>query len=567
MNKEYQKFQSDLAKAQTDEMRRFCGEFFTPIRFARKALEYIENTIGIDWWQLGEYRVWDMAAGTGNLEYYLPSESHQYLYLSTLYQTEVEHCEKQFPSATAFQYDYLNDDIANVFAYDTIDYSFEWKLPEKLRNDLSNPKIKWLILINPPFATSQTAGTSGRSKAEVSNTEVRKVMHQQNLGEVSRELFAQFIFRIKKEFKDKKTTFGIFAPIKYLNSTNDQKFRDKVFQFQFCSGFMFSSANFEGTSKNNQFPVSFILWNLNFNIEIEKQKIQLDIFNDEIEKIGVKTICSVNKANFLSKWIKRPFATKKFPPFSSAIILKAKNIDRRDRVATDFIASLMCKGNDIQNQNFTALLSAPYVSAGALSVTPENFEKSMVVHAVRRIPKDTWNVHADQFLQPSQKLSQEFVTDCTIWNLFSNSNQTAALKDVVYENETYQINNQLFPFTILELKTWKITDKDIAVELNSANDRFVAQWIAKQELSAEAKAVLEAGKEIYRFYFAHLHQLRTHLFEIKTWDAGFWQIRNVLRDQNLAHDLFNVLKEKHDILRDKLLPLIYAYEFIPRITL
>jgi hypothetical protein len=118
-----------------------------------------------------------------------------------------------------------------------------------------------------------------------------------------------------------------------------------------------------------------------------------------------------------------------------------------------------------------------------------------------------------------------------------------------------------------ELKTWQITDSDISLSLASVTDRFVAKWIAEHEFSEEAKAVYEAGKEIYVFYFANLYQLRTQLFEIKTWDAGFWQIKKVLQDQNLARDLFKTLKEKHDILRDKLLPQIYDYEFIPKIEI
>jgi len=554
---------SEIDKLKDVNIRRFHGEFFTPIRFARKALEYIEQTIGIDWWQLGEYRVWDMAAGTGNLEYYLPSESHQYLYLSTLYQTEVEHCEKLFPNATAFQYDYLNDDIANVFANDTIDYSFEWKLPKKLRDDLSNPKIKWIILINPPFATSQTAGKTSKSKQDVSNTELRKVMHQANLGEVSRELFSQFIYRIKKEFEGKIAHFGLFSKIKYLNSTNDQKLRDSIFQFEFKRGFMFSSLTFSGTKGN--FPVGFLFWDLSKKKHLESQKIYLDILDDNGEKMGKKEVQTYSKNVFLSRWINRPPATITFPPLGSAINIKCDNKDKRDRISAHFLASFMCAGNDFQAQNQTAFASAPFVSAGAMSVTPENFEKTMVVHAVRRIPKATWINDRDQFLQPKHELKQEFVCDCTVWNLFCHSNATAAMKDVMYENETYQINNHFFPFLISELQTWTMTDSDISLALTSGNDRFVAQWIAKQELSAEAKAVFEAGKEIYRFYFAHLHQLRTLLFEIKTWDAGFWQIRNVLKEQNLAHDLVEVLKEKHDILRTKLLPQIYEYEFIPTI--
>jgi len=207
------------------------------------------------------------------------------------------------------------------------------------------------------------------------------------------------------------------------------------------------------------------------------------------------------------------------------------------------------------------------VSAGALSVTADNFEKSMVIHAVRRIPKATWINDRDQFLQPKQELSEEFVNDCTIWNVFSNSNQTASMKDVEYEKEIYQIKNNFFPFLIAELKNWEITDSDFSLALASAEDRFVAKWLSEKEFSKEAKETIEAGKEIYKFYFANLNQLRTNLFEIKTWDAGLWQIKKVLQDQDLARDLFKKLKEKHDILRDKILPQIYDYEFIPKIEI
>jgi len=558
---------SKIDRLTDEDMRRFHGEFFTPIRFANKALEYIERTVGKEWWKTGEYRVWDMASGTGNLEYYLPNDSYKYLYLSTLYQTEVEHCEKLFPSATVFQYDYLNDDVANVFANGIIDYSFTWKLPQKLRIDLSNPKLKWIILINPPFATAATAIKKGNLKEGVAETLVRKVMHKQNLGEVSRELFSQFIYRIKKEFSNKNTHLAIFSTAKYIDASNDQKLREDIIDFRFKRGFMFSSVNFHGTSRTVQFPIAFVIWQLNENIKIEKQKIVLDVFNNEEEKIGRKQIKSIHRDKLLSKWIKRKPATIKFPPLGGAISVKSKNKDRRDRIANNFLASLRISGNTFHSQSAIYLLSGPSVSAGGLSVVEENFEKAMIIMAVMHIPQLTWLNNRDQFLQPKQKPSQDFTNDCILWNLFSNSNQTAAMKDVEYEKETYQINNNFFPFLLSELKTWKITDSDISLSLAIATDRFIAKWISEKNLSEEAKAVYETGKEIYKFYFANLNQLRTNLFEIKTWDAGFWQIRKVLQDQNLAQDLFKTLKDKHNILRDKLLPQIYDYQFISKIEI
>jgi hypothetical protein len=547
----------------TDEaMRRFHGEFFTPLKFANKALDYLEKTIGKAWWKSGKYRLWDMAAGTGNLEYHLPTEALPYCYLSTLYKEDVEHCQRLFPQASVFQYDYLNDDVGNVFADGVLPFGLTWKLPEGIRKDLQNPHIQWIILINPPFATSQTAGFSGESKKDVSDTMLRKLMHKQDLGEVSRELFAQFLYRIKQEFKDKTAHLGLFSTLKYINANNDQKLRDSVFQFVFENGFVFSSANFSGTSKASQFPIGFLIWNLKQSQKIEKQKIVVDVFNSEVEKTAQKEIASLHRENFLSKWINRPTADIVFPPLGGAITLKEANKDIRDRIAKGFLASLMCKGNDLQNQNFTALLSAPYASAGALSVVPENFDKAMLIHAIRRLPKADWLNDRDQYMQPKTMPSKDFVQDCTVWNLYSTSNQTVAMQNVKYKKENYQVENHFFPFLKSEVKLWKITDSDIMLTLTAGEDRYVAKWLQSKVFSEEARAVLEAGRAVWAFYFANLNQLNTTKFKISTWDAGWWQVRNALTDQDLGLDLLETLKQKHQALKAKLLPDVYGYGFL-----
>ena len=512
-----------LDRLTDEELRRFKGEFFTPLKFAKKGLDYLEKTLGKQWWNKN-YRLWDMAAGTGNLQYHLPSEAYQYTYLSTYHQEDVIHCQKLFPEATVFHYDYLNDDIENIFSNNSLQFANTWKLPQKLQDDLANPKLKWVILINPPFATSQPGKLQkAKYKTDVSDTKIRKVMHREDLGEVSRELFAQFLFRIKEEFKEKTAYLGLFSKLKYLNATNDQKFRDKVFHFSFESGFMFSSVNFDGTSKASQFPVGFLVWDLNKHKRIEEQKIIIDVFDTNVEKIGRKHILVEHRDTFLSKWIDRPKGVTTFPPIGSAIYIKIGK-DVRDRISENFIGSLMCCGNDIQQQNLTALFSGPQASAGSHSITPDNFEQSMVIHTVRRLPKADWINDRDQFLQPNKKLSKSFINDCVIWSLFSNSNETVSLRDVVYKKETYQIQNNFFPFRIQDVKKWDIADKEILKSLSKGENRFVAEWLNGENLSREAKQVLDAGKELYKFYFAHFTELNTGKFKIHTWDAGWWQI-------------------------------------------
>jgi hypothetical protein len=425
-----------------------------------------------------------------------------------------------------------------------------------------NPKIKWIVLINPPFATAQEAGMKGKSKEGVSDTKIRQRMHAENFGEASRELYTQFLYRVKYEFKNCKANLGLFSKIKYLNANNDQKFRDSFFHCTFMQGFVFSSVNFHGTSRTSPFPISFILWDINKEKSLEKQNIVLDVFNNEVKKTETKQIVVRNRTGFLNKWIIRPPATIKFPPFGSAIEVKSKNIDRRDRVAENFLASFMCCGNDLYHQLNTALLSGPYVSAGAFSVTPENFEQAMVAHAARKIPKSSWFNDGDQFMKPNQDLSEEFITDCTIWNLFCNSNQTAALCNVKYEEKTYQIHNHFFPFKINEIKKWDIADNDIKETLFSAEDTFVAKWLSKRKLSEESRNVWNQAKKVYRFYFVNLNDLRTPKFKIETYDAGWWQIRQALQDAGLGGKELEKLKQFHYKLREKLLPQLSGYGMI-----
>jgi hypothetical protein len=48
--------------------RRFEGEFYTPLRFGKKAIAYLNEVLGKNWYKTGKYRIWDMAAGTGNFK-------------------------------------------------------------------------------------------------------------------------------------------------------------------------------------------------------------------------------------------------------------------------------------------------------------------------------------------------------------------------------------------------------------------------------------------------------------------------------------------------------------------
>lgn len=519
-------------------LRRFTGEFYTPISFAAKAFDYLTRAVGC-WWTQENFRLWDMAAGTGNLEFAVPPEALKFCYISTLIKDEADYCQNTFPAAVAFQFDYLNDPAD--------------KLPQKLRDDLAAPNIRWIIFINPPYATANNyeRDKTKIKKDTVSMTAIQKLMTKENLGKSSQELFAQFIYRISKDFSGRQAWLGIFSKLKYINANADQKLRDKIFRFKFERGFILNSKNFEGGKA--QFPVGFLVWNLGEQLPLESQKISLDVYNEHVEKFAKKIFHAVNRNDTLNKWIDRPRRTKKFPPMTSAINIQRGKV-HCDTVSENFLADLMSLGNDFLHQNYTAILSGVYSDGHDISVTPENFEQAMVVHMVRRLPKATWLNDRDQFMQPTKILPREFVTDAVVWSLFAPSNQTASLRDVEYEGEVYQIKNNFFPFALSEVQAWECSEPQIRWQIARATEeRFAAAWLKKNrgDLSAEAAAVLNAARKIYKRFYAELLTLDRRKWKIEDWDAGWYQVRMAL---GAKIDL--------SALGEKLLPQIYELGFL-----
>ena len=394
-------------------------------------------------------------------------------------------------------------------------------------------------------------------------TSVRSLMNVENYGEASRELFTQFLFRISKEFKGKQAHLCMFSPLKYINSNNDQKIRDGFFQYTYERGFIFPSKAFQGTTA--AFPVGFIIWNLAKQKHLKKQQIILDVFNLEVEKIGTKLVPSVNREQMLNKWCPRPKwdGRSVMPTFSSGIKVMDENKDKRNHIAPGFLCSLCSNGDDLQHQNSVFILSAPYANAGAFSVTPENFDKAMVLYTVKKLPEKNWANDKDMFYAPSFELSSEFTHDCVVWAAFSAKNNCAALKNVKYQGDVWHIANNMYPFLLEDVRKWPCGHGDIAAQIGAANeDRFLAKYLSSRVLSQEAKDVMVAADRLYKKFYAEICNTSWMDWKIETWDVGIYQIRQALKAAGIATEELAALKDAHDRLRKKLLPQIYEYGFL-----
>lgn len=529
--------------------RSFKGAYYTPLHVVDKAYDLLARTLGKNWQR--DYIVWDPCCGVGNLE--TKHGNARNIFMSTLDQADIDvmKAAKTCRAATRFQYDFLNDDIAED---GTIDYSLSGKLPQSLRDAIAAAnagKKKFLILMNPPYAEAgSTLGKEG--KTAVAKTKVAEALMSSDYGKATNELFAQFMARISKEIPH--ATIAMFSTLKYVNATNFEKLR-KLWSAEFLDGFVVHSKAFDGIKGN--FPIGFLIWQLKEATRDTSfpPEISCEVLDKGGNAIGEKKFYNVPASSFLTQWISRP-------PADGNKVVALKNAVTPSGIGkqnTNAIGSLLCDSNDFQNAGqATALFSSvcKIGHKGTTFVTPENLEKAAIVFAVRRLIKPTWLNDRDQFLQPDKALPQEFADDCLIWMLFSGSNLTASADNLEWNGKSWSIVNHFIPFTEDEVNAPERFESD-----------FMVNYLAKKKLSPEAAAVLDAGRELWKSYFERSMEfsIREKL-KLNRADAGWYQIRNALKFYNETSDAvpvsFSRFESAYKTLSDKLRPQIFDYGFL-----
>jgi len=526
--------------------RSFKGAFYTPLAVVDKAYDKLAETLGENW--QNNYIVWDMCCGVGNLE--VKHSNPRNIYMSTLDQADVDvmKATKTCVAAQRFQYDYLNDDITED---GRIDYSLTNKVPEELRKAIMERK-KILVLIKPPYAESgDTVGSE--AKSDVATTSIAKSM--KNYGYATRELFIQFVARIAQEIPT--ATLAMFSKLKYVNSSNFENFRE-IWNAKYLGGFVVHSKAFDGLKGN--FPIGFLVWATNQYIREKSPIIEIttEVLDKNAQAIGEKKFYNVPSASFLSNWIIRPRSNKvDVIPLKNAIKPATASKDLRGtKWADNAIGCLVIKGPDVQNASTQAILSSGYGSAGTIFVTTQNLWQAAIVFAVRRVIKSTWLNDRDQFLKPTESLSEEFKNDCLIWMLFNGGNLTASANDLEWNGKKWSIVNHFIPFTETEVNAPDRFESD-----------FMVRYLLDKSLSNEANQVLMAGKLLWKAYFAHtdVRAVRDELV-LNRPDVGWYQIRKALQARNASGDFapvsFKSFEEAYKVLTEKLQPQVYELGFL-----
>ena len=519
------------------DVRERKGAFFTPQIWVEKSQQYIADVLGENWQE--EYYVWDCCAGTGNL---LNGLTNKYnIWASTLDQQDVDvMCERVDNGANllkshVFQFDFLNDEFT--------------KLPEELQKIINDPeKRKKLVLyINPPYAEGDNRIGKGRSGVAVSKTQEK---YSDLMGYAKRELFVQFITRINAELVDCK--LGLFSTLVHLQGSKFFAIRNS-FNASLQKIFIVPANTFDNVK--GEFSIGFQFWDL--GVKSNFKTTNADIYNKNGVPIGHKTLFAYENLKYINDW-------------TLDFIEKNKQYEKENS-----IANIIGVSNDFQNQNSVCIENPnkPWNHKYQWQITRNNLIESCIYFAVRKCIEHNWINHYDQFLYPNDSWKNDilFRTNCLIWTVFNG-------KNIINSKSTI---NHWIPFTESEVNAQEKFESHFMIDFmsgkltNSGKTENQTELFAPEtesfvptepmQFSAEANAVFDAGRELWRYYHAQPNvSVNASLYDIKEYFQGRndkGKMNNSSTDEHY-NELIGSLRSALKILAKKIEPKVYEYGFL-----
>jgi hypothetical protein len=245
-----------------------------------------------------------------------------------------------------------------------------------------------------------------------------------------------------------------------------------------------------------------------------------------------------------------------------------KKIDHYTSNNKYFLGYLNCSSQDFLHQNYTGITINKQNSAyKQLPLCETNIFEAVIYFATTFCVAATWINDRDQFLFPNDnwKKDKEFQNNCLAFTLFHGQNRISSNGGT----------NHWIPFTESEVNSREKFDSNfmskfingkLKIEqkadlLNGAKTTI----IEKLTFSPEAKAVFNAGRELWKYYHkqpncnvnASLYDIRAH-FQQRN-DSG--KMNHKSQDETYMK-LINDLRKYLLILAQKIESKVYEYEFL-----
>jgi len=529
------------------DIRERKGSFFTPQLWVELSQKYLAEVLGEDWQD--EYYVWDCAAGTGNLLAGLTNSTN--VYASTIDKQDVEVMQDRIQNGAnllekhVFQFDFLNDEF--------LPKSQGGKLPESLYNIIKDDKKrqKLVIYINPPYAEATTARTvagTGENKAGVATEHKANQYFKNRIGNASNEVFALFMAQVYDKMEG--SLLAQFSKLKFIQGTNFRKFKE-YFLAKYLGGFVMPANTFDNVK--GSFPIGFTIWNTAIKEKITE--IKCDVYEKDRTKLEPKIFYG-DLPESINKWI--------------------KNFDDKQHKGIGFTGN---PSPDFQhNSQLYISVNKGIEHFNFWNFTAHNLIEGCIYFAVRHCIEATWLNDRDQFLYPNEGWQEdtEFQNDCLAFTLFHGQNRISSKEGT----------NHWIPFSEQEVNAKERFESNFMskyiqgkLKPNGNGTLYEPEKVRTTplEFSFEASAVFEAGKALWQYYhtqdFKRLQydERSTYNPNVSLYDIrAYFQGRNEkgVMNSKSQDETYNVLmadlREKLNILAEKIEPKVYLYRFLRR---
>lgn len=564
------------------DVRERKGSFFTPAQWVELSQQYIAAELGENWQE--EYYVWDCCAGTGNL---LAGLTNKYnIYASTLDKADVQAMLQRIEAMNAaardkqkgganlleshvFQFDFLNDPLLDETDEDG-NITKKSKLPNTLQDIIRDPekRKKLVIYINPPYAEAANRKTvigSGENKTNVAVQTMVYKKYLNKIGIAGRELFAQFFIRIYDELST--AVLAQFSKLKIVQAPNFREFRQH-FRAKPGRNFCVPANTFDNVK--GDFPIGFFIWHTDCPEDIER--VTTDLYDAQGCFLYTKTLEAETNISTINDWI----------------------ITTRNRFGETAIGYMSAKGNDFQNANYNFIINSrkqlPH-PRGTL-VTNMNLQEIAIYISVRHSINPTWINDRDQFLYPNDgwQNDKEFHSNCLVFALFHGqnriSNEYGTNYWIPFTEEEVDAKEKFESHFMSDYIKGKPEKKKMTAEEREAYERDGKNYHqadafeqAKSEsstinctpivFSSEAQAVMDAGRELWRYYHkqpnanpnASFYDIRLHFQGTKTTKSGKVQMNIESQDATYTKLITNLRQNLKDLAK-KIEPKVYEYGFL-----
>ena len=567
------------------DVRERKGSFFTPARWVELSQQYLAAELGEDWQY--EHYVWDCCAGTGNL---LAGLTNKYnIYASTIDKADVQAMLQRIDTMNAaardkkngganllenhvFQFDFLNDSFLDETDKNG-NVTHKSKLPRSLQEIISDPekRKKLVIYINPPYAEASNARTvtgSGQNRAGLSKSTIQE-RYKNRLGRAGNELFAQFFARIVDELPS--AVLAQFSKLKIVQAPNFREFR-KTFRAKPGRFFLVPANTFDNVK--GDFPIGFQIWHT--GTEEFFQQAEADVYDSKGDYLGKKNLYSYDDDLFIINWLRQFY-------------------NRTEK----HYAYLRYLGTDFQNNKGVFITLKP--SDNDLKqvkgnwITPSNIIPMVTYFAVRLCIEADWLNDRDQFLYPNNdwQTDTEFQADCLIYTLFHGQNRISSEHGINHwipfaeeEVDAKEIFESHFMSNFIHgqiKKTIRTEEEQKEYEKDGKNyhvanafeesttTTYLHDGTSPLVLSKQAKAVMDAGRELWRYYHqqpiakekpnASFYDIRLYFQGTKTTKSGKQQM-NTESDDPTYTALIADLRLKIKELARHIEPKVYNYGFL-----